>query len=159
MTKLIPHPLLSLTLLLVWLLLTRFSLGQLVLGSAVALVAGGAMSTLEPEKTRLRRPLLLPGYALRILRDVLVSNYDVARLIVTNAPRRPGFVEVPLELQDRNALALLAIIFTAMPGTAWIEYDRARSVLTLHAFDLDGQQDWPGFIKQRYEKPLLEILG
>lgn len=159
MTRLIPHPLLSALLTLVWMILTSFSLGNLILGLAVALVAGWSMATLEPDRPGVRRLHIVPGLLLRILWDVLRSNITVSRQILTNAPRRPGFIEIPLELRDRNALALLAIVITATPGTAWIDLDRARNVLTLHAFDLDGEADLVTFIKTRYEKPLLEIFG
>ncbi len=40
MKRLLPHPILSLGLLGLWLLLTRLSPGHVVLGSAVAVVAG-----------------------------------------------------------------------------------------------------------------------
>jgi len=44
MSRLVPYPLLSLALLVMWLLLTRFSLGHLILGSGIALIAGKAMA-------------------------------------------------------------------------------------------------------------------
>lgn len=159
MRSLIPHPLLSTLLTLVWLILTRFSLGNLVLGILVALVAGWAMAALEPDRPKLRRLHLVPGLALRIFWDVLRSNITVTRQVLFRSPRRPGFIEIPLELRDRNALAILAIVITATPGTAWIDLDRVRNVLTLHAFDLDGDADLIDFIKNRYEKPLLEIFA
>ena len=55
MTRILPHPLLTAALILMWLLLNRFSLGHLLLGTAVALVAGRAMAALEPVRPRIRR--------------------------------------------------------------------------------------------------------
>ena len=52
MTRLIPHPVLSTTLVVLWLMLTRFSLGYLILGTALALVAGRAYSALHPVRPR-----------------------------------------------------------------------------------------------------------
>ena len=59
MTRIVPHPLLTGGLVLMWLLLNRFSLGHLVLGTAVALVAGRAMAALEPVRPRIRRSDLI----------------------------------------------------------------------------------------------------
>src|SRR5690606_10106302 len=123
MTRLLPHPLLSLALLLMWLLLTRFSPGHLILGSATGVLAGLAFTRIEPVAPRIRafRPLLrLMGI---VSVDIVRSNWDVARLILTNGrsgERRSAFVDIPLRLRDPVALALLAMIVTATPGTAWI---------------------------------------
>ena len=54
MTRLLPHPLLTAALILMWLLLTRFSLGHLVLGSVIAVLAGLALARIEPEAPRIR---------------------------------------------------------------------------------------------------------
>ena len=47
-----------------------------------------------------------------------------------------GFVQMPLELKSRHGLAVLALIITATPGTIWVEFDRARSILLVHILDL-----------------------
>jgi multicomponent K+:H+ antiporter subunit E len=60
MTRLLPFPLVSASLLLLWLLLTgTFSPGQLLLGSAAALIGGWSLAALDPPKTHLRRPLVI----------------------------------------------------------------------------------------------------
>ena len=59
MTRIVPHPLLTGALIVMWLLLNRFSLGHLLLGTAIALVAGRAMAALEPVRPRIRRPDLV----------------------------------------------------------------------------------------------------
>lgn len=161
MIRLVPHPILSLALLGMWLLLTRFTLGHLVLGTAIALVAGWSMGELHPARIRIRRWTPALRLALIVPWDILVSNLAVARLILTNGrrgARRSGFIRIPLELRDPTGLAVLAMIITATPGTAWIEHDRESGVLILHIFDLldpDAQRDE---IRTRYEAPLLEIF-
>ena len=54
MNRLVPHPFLSLGLVVVWILLTRLSPGHLLLGSVIALGAGLAFARLEPPRPRLR---------------------------------------------------------------------------------------------------------
>lgn len=161
MNRLVPHPLLSLALVGMWLLLTRFSLGHLLLGTAIALVAGWAMGELHPSRPRIRRWDVALRLAVIVTWDILLSNIAVARLILTNGrggTRRPGFVRIPLELRDPTGLAVLAIIITATPGTAWIELDRESGVLLLHIFDLVNEDAQRDEIRKRYEAPLMEIF-
>ncbi len=67
-------------------------------------------------------------------------------------------IEIELETRNRTALALLAIIVTATPGTAWLGWNPRRGVLLLHVFDLVDEAQWQDLIKNRYEKALREIL-
>lgn len=162
MTRILPHPVLSLGLVLVWLLLTRFSLGHLVLGCMVAIVAGLAFSRIEPAPPHIRAwgPLVrLVGI---VSVDILRSNIAVARLMLTNGrhgARQSDFLIVPLRLRDPVALAILALVLTATPGTAWLEHDPEEGTLLLHVFDLIDPEDWRALIRDRYEALLLEAFG
>lgn len=159
--KLIPHPLLTLTLVVLWLVLTRFSLGQLVLGTLVGLIAGRAYASLTPDRSRLRRPDLVLRLMAIVAVDIARSNIAVARLILGGGRygrRHSGFVRIPLDLREPNALATLAIIVTATPGTAWFAYDPDSGELLLHVFDLVDEDGWVHLIKTRYEALLLEIF-
>lgn len=159
MSRLVPHPLLSAGLTLVWLMLTRFSPGHLLLGGAIALLAGWTVERLHPPRPRIRRWQAIPRLAGRVACDVIVSNLAVARAMVAAGTRlRSGFVPVRLELRDRNALAVLAIIITATPGTCWLEYDPETGLLLLHVLELDPDEDWQARIRGRYESLLMEIF-
>jgi len=160
MRRLLPHPILSLGLLGIWLLLTRLSPGHLVLGSVVAVVAGWAFARIEPEAPRPRaiRPLVrLAGI---VALDILRSNLAVARLLAgRGADRKSGFIEVQLRLRNRLALGMLAVIVTTTPGTAWLEYDERTGILLLHVFDLKDPAEWQDLIANRYEALLMEAFG
>jgi multicomponent K+:H+ antiporter subunit E len=161
MSRLVPHPLLTAALIAMWLLLNRFSLGHLLLGTGVALVAGKSMSALQPAGPRLRRWDLIPRLAGVVVLDIVRSNVAVASLILTggrHGARRSGFVEIPLALRDPTALAILAVIVTATPGTAWMQYDARRGAVLLHVFDLVDEAAWIDLIKGRYEALLLEVF-
>ena len=67
-------------------------------------------------------------------------------------------MRIPLALRDPNGLAALAIITTVVPGTVWSELAMDRSALLLHLFDVEDEQAYIDFFKQRYEKPLMEIF-
>ncbi|WP_283176284.1 Na+/H+ antiporter subunit E [Gemmobacter sp. 24YEA27] len=161
MTRLFPHPLLTCALLLLWLLLTSFSLGNLVLGFGVAALASRAFAAIEPDRVKLRAPMALLRLFFIVGLDIMRSNYAVARLILTggrHGKRHSGFVEIPLRLRDPAPLALLAMIVTATPGTAWLEYDEATGTLLLHVFDMIETDDWVELIGTRYESLLLEAF-
>jgi multicomponent K+:H+ antiporter subunit E len=161
MSRIVPHPLLTASLVLLWLVLTRFSLGHLVLGTGVAVVAGWAMGALRPPRPTLRSWSAIPRLAAIVAWDILRSNSAVAWLILTGSHggrRRSGFLHVPLRLRHPSALAVLAIIVTATPGTAWLEYDAQTGVLLLHIFDLVDEAAWRDLIQNRYEARLLEIF-
>lgn len=161
MSRLIPHPLLSAALVLLWLLLTRFTMGHLVLGICIALVAGWSVEHLHPAKPRIRRWRAIPRLMCIVAWDILKSNISVARVLLLG-PNHPayhsGFVELHLQLRDQNALALLAIILTATPGTAWLEYEAEDGHLILHVLDLRSESDWQALIRDRYEALLMEIF-
>lgn len=161
MSRLVPYPLGSLLLVLMWLMLTRFSLGHLVLGTGIALVAGRAMAALQPSRPRLRRWQVMPKLFFTVFFDIIRSNIAVAWLILTSGrhgKRKSGFVLIPLRLRDPSALAILAAILTATPGTAWLDYDSDSGILTLHVFDLLDEEEWITIVRDRYEAMLMEIF-
>lgn len=161
MKRVLPYPLLSLGLLLMWLLLTQFSAGHLVLGSAIAITAGLVYAKLEPAPIRPRAFWPLLRLAGIVGLDIIRSNIAVAGLMLTNGrhgARRSAFVEIPLRLRNPVGLTLLGIIVTATPGTAWLEYDAASGTLLLHVFDMVDEGDWIALIRDRYEALLLEAF-
>ena len=161
MNWLLPYPLLSAALVVLWLLLNQsISAGHVILGSLIAVLASWAMAALRPDKPRIRRP----GAALRlaglVLIDILRSNLAVGRIIVRF--REPGvnagFMTIPLDLRSRQGLAVLSIIITSTPGTVWVNYDAAKGTLLLHVLDLIDETVWIRTIKDRYERRLMEIF-
>jgi len=61
-------------------------------------------------------------------------------------------------MRDPNALAVLAMIVCITPGTAWAELSLDRSMLLLHALEVDDPEAMAADIKRRYEAPLMEIF-
>lgn len=156
-----PYPLLALLLLIIWLLVNQsVSVGQILLGSVLSLSLCWVVLSLDPQKSRIRKPALLVTLLGHIILDVARSNLAVARVILRGRHRKQtsGFLRLQLELQDRNALAVLACILAATPGTIWLEFDTAKRTLLLHILDLVDEQHWIDLIKMRYEAPLREIF-
>lgn len=157
----LPYPLLTFSLVVMWLLLNDFTLGHLLLGSIVAVFASWAMAALRPDKPRLRKWYLLPKLFAIVMLDIIHSNIATSAVIIRGRSKghRSAFINVPLELKDPTALAILAVIVTSTPGSAWLEYDSRRSSVLLHVLDVDNENGWRDLLKNRYEKLLLEIFS
>jgi multicomponent K+:H+ antiporter subunit E len=161
MSRYVPHPLLTGALVVMWLLLNEFTPGHLLLGVAVALIAGRAMAALEPSRPRIGSWGAVVRLFVRVMVDVMRSNVAVARLIVFGrhgGNRRAGFVDIDLELRDPTALAVLAVIVTATPGTAWLDHDATTGRVLLHVFDLVDEAEWQVIVNNRYGSLLREIF-
>jgi multicomponent K+:H+ antiporter subunit E len=158
----LPHPFLTLLLLLMWLLLNGFTPGHLLLGTLIAVFASWAMAALRPRKSKLRKWYLLPRLFLLLIYDIIVSNIAVAGLILRGQSARYNskFVTMPLELEDRTALSLFAIIVASTPGSAWLEYNSNDKTVLIHVLDLGlaDETEWSNSLKTRYETLLMEIF-
>ncbi len=162
MTRLVPFPGASASLLALWLLLNQtLSPGHILLGAAVALVGGWALAALEPPKARPRRLVAIFRLAAFVLADIVRSNLAVARIVLGPGRRQriSGFVEIPLELRDPYGLATLAGIITSTPGTVWVDFNETSGTLTIHVLDLVDRSEWVRTVKERYERLLLEIFA
>jgi len=160
-SRLLPFPLLTASLLVMWLLLVgSASPGALLVGLLLALLGARALLALDPERARLRRPLVALELAWIVLVEVFRSNNAVARIILGPGmrDRSSGIVRVPLDMRDPYGLAALACIITATPGTVWVEYDSAEGTMLLHVLDLIDGEAWVRIIKDRYERRLMEIF-
>ncbi len=161
MRWLLPAPLLSAALFAMWILLARStSLGQILLGLALALVIPRLTSNLRLTGVRVRHPLVVVRYIFTVGYDVLMSNLEVAWGVVRWRWRRPQakFVTIPLDLRDPVGLAALAMVTTVVPGTVWSELALDRSKLLLHVWDVADESTFVARFKARYEQPLREIF-
>jgi len=156
----LPAPLLSATLLVVWLLLNNtLDAAHLLLGAVLAVVVPWFTERLRPERPRLRRPLAIARLGLVVLWDIVLSNIEVARRILgPEAAIRPAFVWVPLDIDDPHAIVTLAGIITMTPGTLSAELSANGRHLLVHAFNVDDEPALIAQIKARYEAPLKEIF-
>lgn len=94
-----------------------------------------------------------------ILKDIVVANLQVARLILGRQENlSPGFVTVPLRVRDPRAVSCLAAIVTMTPGTVSAELSDDRTWLYVHALDLRDAEALVTLIRERYEQPLLELM-
>lgn len=160
MKRLLPAPLLSVILFIVWPLLNQsWSLGQLALGALLALVIPWFTEALRTDKGALRHPLKIVRLGGVVLWDIVTSNIEVARRILgPEAAIRPGFVWLPLSISDPHGIVALAGIITMTPGTLSSELTEDQHHLLIHVLNVDDEAALIAGIKARYEAPLQEIF-
>ncbi len=161
LARLVPSPLLSLFLLVIWLLLNQsIAPAQLVLGSLLALILPKATLRLRPNYARFAKPKVFFKLIAWSTLEILRSSLNVSRIILRRHSQPPNaqFIKVPLDLRDSTGLAVLSCLINLTPGTVWIEILPETHELSLHVFDLQDTQWWIDTIKQRYEQPLRDIF-
>ncbi len=160
MKRLLPHPYMSACLFVMWLMLNEsVAPGPALVGLMFALAGGWAMEMLDPPLLRIRRWGVALRLAGHVVVDIARSNLAVAQVILRpRRDRRQGFIRIPLAMRNESALAALACVLTATPGTAWVEFDTETGILLLHVLDLIDEESWVHIVKDRYEQPLMEIF-
>lgn len=160
MRRLLPHPLLTLALAVVWLLLVNSAaFGQLVLGLLLGWAIPFFTRRFWPEQLRIRRPLTALRFIAVVLYDILVANMTVARLILGRPQGlRPAFIVMPLDLTSDVAISLLANTICLTPGTVSAQLAPDRKSLLIHALDVADADALVDTLKQRYEAPLKEVF-
>lgn len=161
MKRLLPSPLLSAALFVLWLLLNdSASVGHVLIAATLAVAMPLLSASLRPQRGHISHPRVLLRLVFAVGWDVVASAFEVAGGVLRSPWRAPrgAFVHVPLELRDAHALAALAMITTVVPGTVWTELAPDRSTLLLHVWDLDDEATFVAHYKSRYEHPLREIF-
>lgn len=161
MSRVLPSPLLSGVLFLLWLLLSQsLSVSTLLMGALLSVVLPILTSGLRPAAVRVKKPGTILRLVVRVVLDMLRSNLAVGRAILTKRSEAvsSAFVRIPLDLRDPNGLAALATIICFTPGTSWAELAFDRSVLLIHVLEVGDEAALVAWIKQHYERPLMEIF-
>jgi hypothetical protein len=95
-----------------------------------------------------------------VLWDIVVSNITVARLVLGPIDgMQPLWLKVPLASRHQRVNALFASIITTTPGTVSCVVDEDQSCIWVHAIHGTDGPAMVADMKQRYEQPLLHILG
>jgi multicomponent K+:H+ antiporter subunit E len=157
----LPHPLMTLVLIVLWmLLLNSFTMGGLVMGAILGVVIPIITSNFWPE----RPPIRAYGKALSFMRlvawDVLVANVLVARLILFRPADQlhTRWVTVPIDLVSPEAITVLAATITMTPGTVSSDLSADGRSLLVHCLDAPDAEEAVAQMKIRYEARLKEIF-
>jgi len=158
---LMPHPVLTLILAIVWMLLqNEISAGMAVFGVILGIIIPWSTSIWWPDTPKGFRMGKMITYSVMVMWDILVANVQVAWIVLTvpNAKLKPAWIVIPLELREPEAITVLAATITLTPGTVSADLsDMGHSLLVhvLHTEDPDAVRDE---IMTRYQRRLLEIF-
>ncbi len=159
---LVPHPLLTLILAVVWILLqNEITAGMVVFGLILGIIIPRITSVWWPDQPQGFRLGKMITYSGIVIWDIVVANIQVAWIVLTvpNSKLKPAWIVIPLKLKHPEAITVLAGTITLTPGTVSADLsDEGHSLLVhvLHTDDPDGVRDE---IKTRYEARLLEIFA
>jgi multicomponent K+:H+ antiporter subunit E len=159
----LPHPLMTVFLCAVWLLLVNtVSFAHILLGTALGIIIPWFTNRFWPERPRIARPgQMVYFFFVTFLWDVLVANIAVVRMILHPDLKRlsPGFFEVPLDTSDPMVITILTSVISLTPGTVSAEVWPHRRVLLIHGLNVPDPDVAARTIKTRYEAPLKEIFS
>jgi len=159
--RLFPHPLLTVWIVVVWILLVNtVTFGHLVLGLILGVLIPLATSAYWPGRPRVRSPLMMVEFMLVVLWDIVVSNIQVASLILFRRgdSLQSRFITVPLDLTSPEAITVLAGTITMTPGTVSADISADGRALLVHCLEAEGADDTVAQIKHRYERRLKRIF-
>jgi len=159
--RLLPHPALSVLLLVVWMLLVNeLSFGALFVALVFAVLVPLITSRYWPDRPRIRFGPDLVAYLAIVLFDIVVANFHVAWIILTRRNRdlRSRWLVVPIELRSAEAITVLAGTISLTPGTVSSDVSADGRALLVHALDVADPEAEVTRIKQRYEARLLKVF-
>ena len=159
--RLVPHPILTVVVATVWVaLVNRLSVGHVLLGLVLGLVIPWFTSAYWPDRPVVKRPARMLEYAVIVLWDIIISNVQVAYLVLfrRGASLRSQFVTVPLDLQTPEAITVLAGTITMTPGTVSADLAADGTAILVHCLETKDADGTARQIKSRYERRLKEIF-
>jgi len=159
--RLVPHPLLTVVLTFVFVfLMNEVTPGVVVLGAILGLAVPLLTAPFWPGRPRLKAPVTVAGFLLVVLWDIVVSNIEVAKLILFRRGEslRTRYVSVPLDLKTPEAIAMLAGTITMTPGTVSADLSADGRALLVHCLDTGDPAATVAAIKARYERRLKRIF-
>lgn len=159
--RLLPHPALSVLLLVVWMLLVNeFTMGALFLAVVFCVLVPLVTSRFWPDRPRLRFGRDAVAFVMIVLFDIVVANFQIAWIILTRRNRdlRSHWLVIPVELRSAEAITVLAGTISLTPGTVSTDVSGDGRTLLVHALDVADPLAEVARIKQRYEARLLKVF-
>lgn len=160
--RLLPHPLLTLFLALVWVLLqNEVTAGMVVFGLILGVIIPAMTAVWWPDRPSGFRMGKMISYSVLVIWDIIVANVEVAWIVLTvpNSRLKPAWIVVPLEVTQPEAITLLAGTITLTPGTVSADLSTEGHSLLVHVLHTEDPDAVRDEIKTRYERRLLEIFS
>jgi multicomponent K+:H+ antiporter subunit E len=161
MNRLLPHPGLTVLLVILWVVMVGdVSFGVLFLGIVFGIAVPIFTAPWWPGRPRVRFVPAL-GYAAIVLWDILVANLQVAAIILFKPTRdlMPAWLTIPLELTSPEAITVFAGTISLTPGTVSADVSACGKFLLVHALHAPDPPAEVAKVKARYEARLKGIFA
>lgn len=158
--RILPHPILSVILTIIWLLLNNtIAPGHILLGAFLAVLIPWFTSGFWTETVCIRNPLIFLKFLLVVICDIVVANLIVAKQVIgPNSNLKPTFFKLPLDIIQPLGISVLASTISLTPGTVSCDLSKDKKYLIIHGLVVDDVEESIKDIKKRYEKPLMEVF-
>lgn len=159
--RVFPHPLLTLTLVAVWMMLVnQITLGSLLFAAILGTIIPIFTAPYWPDRPLIRAPIGMAVYVALVMYDIVKSNFIVAGIVLfkPNSQLRPAWVTVPLDLIKPEAITMLAGTITMTPGTLTADMSGDGKALLIHCLHAPNPDEVRDEIKTRYEARLKRIF-
>lgn len=159
--KLLPHPALTVTLIVVWMLLAnQITLGGFVLGVIIGIILPILTSPFWPDRPRVRFGPATWFYLALVLWDIITASFQIALIVLFRRSKdlRPAWLVVPLDVRSPEAITMLAGTISMTPGTVSCDVSACGRALLVHALDTPDPEAEVARIKRRYEARLKRIF-
>jgi multicomponent K+:H+ antiporter subunit E len=160
MKRWLPHPLYTAGLAAAWMILQEhLTVADFLVGYAVGAIIVYICRNFWAEHVHVRQPLGTLHLAWVFIREIILANLQVARIVLQPRLRlRPAFIVLPLVLRDDFKITALANMITLTPGTLTVDVAPDRSALYVHCLSADDVDAVRAQIKEQFEEPLTRII-
>ncbi len=151
---------LNITLAFVWGAVTGdFGSLNLLFGFVLGAVALYVPRPFWGESKYFRRISLVGSLTWLFIVELVLSSFRVAKDVITPGFNfRSGIVALPLYIDRDAEITLLANLITLTPGTLSLDVSNDKSVIYVHAMDVDDVEALRRDIKEGFETQILETF-
>lgn len=161
MNRLIPHPGLSVLLVIMWVVMVNdLTFGALFLGLIVGLFLPLFTAAYWPGRPKVN---FIVGFAYigLVLWDIIVANFEVAAIILFKPTHKlqPAWLAIPLDLDTPEAITVFAGTISLTPGTVSADVSACGTWLLVHALHAPDPAAEVARVKRRYEARLKRVFA
>ncbi|MDP2130157.1 MAG: Na+/H+ antiporter subunit E [Erythrobacter sp.] len=160
MSRLLPHPGLSILLVAMWMVMVGdLTFGALFLGLVLGFAIPLFTAPWWPGRPKVRYLSALVYFGL-VVWDIIIANFEVAAIILfkPNRDLRPAWLAIPLELTSPEAITVFAGTISLTPGTVSSDISACGKYLLVHALHAPDPASEITKVKARYEARLMRIF-
>ncbi|MCL6261089.1 Na+/H+ antiporter subunit E [Aquiflexum sp. TKW24L] len=101
----------------------------------------------------------LIGFLLFLLWEIIKANFQSMReSFLPKSKLEPAIVKFPLDAKSDLEISFLANIVSITPGTLIMDVSDDKKVIYIHVMNMSDKEEFIKEIKQKFEKPLLELM-